>query len=1015
MIIILFLFGTFWVIGKLENYNKEVTYLKKTFSETKKTEIKNKILAVKDYIRWVKSNPENPLKKILARYISRLKLYRANIPFTENEAQTGKDSICLAQIPTYIVNNNKKIVYAYCPLEKFDRLPGRGQEAILQQLRKKSMDGKGVIFYYKKINASDSVLETITYYDNQALPGHTVISTLSSGIIDNLLQEYILDSLSKLRYAKDDYIFINTFDGKALLSNGKRNNPPVDILKKGSAIWEKVFSMEQLSATQPEGLFYTYTWPKISALKMTSKTSFFSYLPEWKWIIGTGFYEDDIHLIIEQRREELYAGLRASLINMVLFLLFSALVSYLIVVFFSKKLSKNIELFKVFFEKAADDNIRIDKSQVNYMEFEKMADAANLMVEEREKTRVELHKSEEKFLKAFKNSPDAIIITSVDDGLIIDANESTSRISGYPLTEILGQTTLQLNFWASIEERDRYVELITKYGRVENYEAGLLMKSGAIRFGLFSGEIIELGDKKFMLNVIRDITERKKVVEALRLSEERYRFLFMHNPACMLIYERDTFKILAVNEAFLEHYGYTTNELLGMVLPDLYPETEKTAIVELARGLKGHAYVGEWHHIKRNGDEITIIVTSHDVVYEGSSARIAVITDITERKLAEEKVLFSQRQLSLIFDNVFDAIYLLGVESDNKFRFLSVNQTFLKLTGIDENQIINRLVYEIIPEQSLPLIIENYKKAISEKRTVQWEETSLYPAGEKTGLVSITPLFDSNENCVNLIGTVHDITDRKKAEKEIHDLNQNLEMRVAERTAQLLAINKELESYSYSISHDLRAPLRAIFGFSQILSRRHKESLNEEGRQYMGYIVDASIRMEQLINDLLNYSRLGRKSLNIRTVSLAIIVANIHYDFKQKLEEVGALFVVNGNLPEISGDESLLMQIFTNLVENAITYRRMEEPLEINISCEIKNGYTLKISDNGIGIPQEYWEKIFNIFQRLHSEDKYPGTGIGLATVRKAVNMLNGSVWVESVVGKGSAFFIHLPENKTYN
>jgi signal transduction histidine kinase len=171
--------------------------------------------------------------------------------------------------------------------------------------------------------------------------------------------------------------------------------------------------------------------------------------------------------------------------------------------------------------------------------------------------------------------------------------------------------------------------------------------------------------------------------------------------------------------------------------------------------------------------------------------------------------------------------------------------------------------------------------------------------------------------------------------------------------------------------------------------------------------------MEQLINDLLTYSRLGRKSIEFQPISLTAIISNIYSDFKQKLDEIGADFKVDKNLPEIPGDSSLLQQIFTNLIQNAITYRRENIKLKININyVQISEGYIIKISDNGIGIKEEYWEKIFNIFQRLHSEDKYPGTGIGLSTVRKAVNMLNGTVWVKSVLNEGSTFYIKFPELK---
>jgi signal transduction histidine kinase len=259
------------------------------------------------------------------------------------------------------------------------------------------------------------------------------------------------------------------------------------------------------------------------------------------------------------------------------------------------------------------------------------------------------------------------------------------------------------------------------------------------------------------------------------------------------------------------------------------------------------------------------------------------------------------------------------------------------------------------------------------------------------------------------IQSLHVRAERRAATENIRRLNAELEQRVAERTHELTLANKELESFSYSVSHDLRAPLRAINGFASIIARRYRDNLNAEAQHYLDNIVQASERMSRLIDDLLKYSRLGRAGVRLEPIQLNRILSGIQAEMKAHLEELHGTLLVPDDIPTVKGDSTLLTQVFTNLVENAVKYRRPEVDLLVEITARVENDQVIiGVCDNGIGIPAEYLEKIFNIFQRLHNEDEYPGTGIGLATVKKSVELVGGKVWAESVVREGSRFFVKL-------
>lgn len=266
----------------------------------------------------------------------------------------------------------------------------------------------------------------------------------------------------------------------------------------------------------------------------------------------------------------------------------------------------------------------------------------------------------------------------------------------------------------------------------------------------------------------------------------------------------------------------------------------------------------------------------------------------------------------------------------------------------------------------------------------------------------------------SLAKTIEDMRlKRKRSEEELRKYRHQLEKLVEVRTSKLQAANKELEDFAYSVSHDLKAPLRAIIGFSEIISRRHRESLNEESRRYFDHILTAGNTMNRLIEDLLRYSRLGRRALKVRPVPLADVFSELYNLFQDRVKEAGGSLDIPDDPPTVRGDETLLSQIFTNLVDNGLAYGRPDVPPRVEINWHTEGDRVIvSVKDNGIGIPAEFQEKVFNIFQRLHSEAEKPGTGIGLALVRKAAAMLEGRVRLESAVGEGSTFYVDLPFSK---
>lgn len=333
---------------------------------------------------------------------------------------------------------------------------------------------------------------------------------------------------------------------------------------------------------------------------------------------------------------------------------------------------------------------------------------------------------------------------------------------------------------------------------------------------------------------------------------------------------------------------------------------------------------------------------------------------------------------------------------------LECNPAYLNLLGADS--IANAETLQPLNLQEI------YQQLLSVPQ--QQQEIQLQRMDETLIWVFLNVAIDAIEDEPVVDGLIEDITARKQAELQLRQLNEQLEERVRERTARLEAANRDLEEFAYSISHDLREPLRGIQGFAQVLLENAAEPLSVTQQEYLNRIYNSTQRAEQLIEDLLTYSRLGQAELSLQSVNLSLLISRILTQLRPELRQRQAQVYVEEPLAEVAGNSVLLMQVITNLLTNAIKFVAVGVQPQVRIwTEEIRNADSslmirLWVADNGIGIDPEAHQRIFNPFVRLHGEETYPGSGIGLAIVRKGVERLGGRVGVESVLGQGSRFWI---------
>jgi PAS domain S-box-containing protein len=412
--------------------------------------------------------------------------------------------------------------------------------------------------------------------------------------------------------------------------------------------------------------------------------------------------------------------------------------------------------------------------------------------------------------------------------------------------------------------------------------------------------------------------------------------------------------------------------------------------------------LGALYGLRADGEEFPIEASISQVDSQGEKLYTVILRDITERKRSEEALREQARILDL-------APVLIR---DLNGRILFWNAGAEQMYGWNREEALDKITNKLL-QTEFPRPVEQLKARLLADGHWEGELIHTRKDGERIVVASHWVLHrDEHGNPKAVLEVNNDITERKQAEREVRRLNEELEQRVADRTAQLQAANKELEAFSYSVSHDLRAPLRHINGFSQALLEDYTDKLDEVGKNYLQEVRSASQEMAQLIDDVLQLARVTRSEMRRELVNLSEIAQTVITELKKR--EPGRIVTIKVEEGLMTcGDKRLLKIVLVNLLGNAWKFTSKKERAEIAFGKEQKNGESSYfIRDNGAGFDMAYVAKLFGAFQRLHTASEFEGTGIGLATVQRIVHRHGGRVWAEGELSEGATFYFALPDSK---
>lgn len=669
------------------------------------------------------------------------------------------------------------------------------------------------------------------------------------------------------------------------------------------------------------------------------------------------------------------------------------------------------------------------------------------ILEDEQISRQVLRESEELFRRLFENHSAVKLIIDPETACILDANAAAAEFYGWSRDELKKMSLYQINTLPPEELIQDFEKVKTK--KRVHFQFRHRISDGSVRdVEVYSSKITAKG-KDLVHSIIHDITERKKAENELLL-----RSAAMDNAANAIMITDSDGIIQYINPAFRDLSGYNAEETIGKNPRDIIksgnhtPHFYKTMWDTI---ISGNTWRGEITNKRKDGSLYPEEMTIAPVKNAAGDIRnfVAIKQDITDRKFALE-LLETRLELINYADGHSQAEILAKTLSevekftestDSSFHFVGEDQkTFFRQacspgsnTG-DYRTAGEDLHYDAEKDAAWsdclrykkPIVLNDhtsppYSENVPERHSTFTREL-IIPVVRNSKVRAVLIVGNKPKNYTDrdvsvteyLAGITWDVIEKKKAEEYLQKMNAELELRVAERTAELAKANKELESFSYSVSHDLRAPLRHLTGFLEMFRKEAGSSADEKLSHYMDVINASAKRMGQLIEDLLKFSRMGRTALVMNTINMDNLFEEVLMDFSGEIQ-AGKISVTKHPLLGITGDRAMLRVVITNLLSNAIKFTSKTVNPEIEIGCDADGQYsTFYVRDNGAGFDMNYAGKLFGVFQRLHTEYDFEGTGIGLATVQNIIQRHGGSIRAQGQPGKGACFYFTLHAKNGY-